>query len=119
SFRSPLPGEVKSRAMGDAGADDGKAKSNIDRSVHPQQLEGDVPLVMIHGNDSVKVPRRGSDHQRVAGEGAFEAESFQLSRPNCWADDLRLLITEQTLFAGMRIECRHTNPRLDDLEFFR
>ena len=64
-----MPGAVERRAVGDAGAHDRQAEREVHGRVHAEEFEGDVPLVVIHGNNRVKFAVAGADHQRISRDG--------------------------------------------------
>ena len=51
----------------------GRPKRDVHRAVHAQQLQGDVPLVVIHRHHRVEPPVAGVDHQRVGRQRALPA----------------------------------------------
>ena len=49
----------------------GRPKRHVDRPVHPQQLQRDVALVVIHGHHGVELSVAGPNHQRVGRQRPF------------------------------------------------
>ena len=50
-----LPGEIKCCAVGNARANDRQAEGHINGSVHVEQLQSDVALIMVHRDYGVKL----------------------------------------------------------------
>ena len=90
--------------MGDARADDWQAERHVDRAVHAEQLERDVPLIVVHGHHRVERAVAGFDHQRVGGERPGRVEPLRACLRNGRLDQPRLVIAEQAFLAGVRIE---------------
>ena len=69
-----------------------------------------MPLIVVHGHDTVEFPSASPYKQRVARD---RPAGVNLKRPCClhgWLDDSHFLIAEQAAVAGMRIEGRHADP---------
>src|SRR6516164_8501973 len=64
-IRPPLSRDVIRRPMSDAGADDRQTQRDVDSRQTGQQLERDVPLVMIHRDDAVELPTLRLHEQRI------------------------------------------------------
>ena len=60
-----LPGQVKSRPMCDAGADDRQAEGDVDRTVEANQFKGDERLIMIKRDHGIKPPLLVLEKDRI------------------------------------------------------
>ena len=99
-----LPGAVERRAVGDAGADDRQASVMFTAACMPSSFQRDVALVVIHGDDGVEFAVAGTHHERVGGEGAGRVDAGAVGFGNRGRDDRLLLVAEQAVFAGVRIQ---------------
>ena len=97
--------------MGHAGADDRQTQRHVHRPVHPQQLQRDVALVVIHGHHGVEPPVAGPDHQRIGRQRPFEPQPLGQSALDGRADDRSLLVAEQPALAAVRIQRADADPR--------
>ena len=65
----PLPGDVEGRAVGHAGANDRQAERHVHRAVHGQELDRDVPLIVVHGHHGVELAVAGTDQSACRPAG--------------------------------------------------
>jgi hypothetical protein len=79
--------------------------------VHSQQLERDVPLIVVHRHDAIELASRGTDHERIAGQRAAEIESLAPAALDCRGEPIDLLVAKQALLAAVRIERGDANAR--------
>ena len=93
--------------MCDAVADDRKTERDVDCLVHAQQLEGNMTLVMIHGDDGIKITIGGPYHQGVRWQGARDVQSGFLELGNSRLDHLLFFISKEPLFSRVRVERCH------------
>ncbi len=71
-------------------ANDGQADGNIDAAVKSHQLQRDVPLVVIEGNDKIKLTLIHPMEHSVGRNGTRDIETFILGLTNSWRDFLSL-----------------------------
>ena len=101
-----FPGDVESGAVGHAGADDRQAQGHIDGAVEADGLERDVPLVVVHRHDGVVGAGQGMMKQGVVGERTGDVDALTAAIVDGRADDRLLLIAEEPVLAGVRVERR-------------
>ena len=104
-FRFALPGDVEGGAMIDRRANDRQTERHVHRNVKCQRLERNVPLVVIHANETIGLAPAGGQEGRVGRQRAFHVEALAarlLDRRN--DDPLLLAVPEQPSLARMRIE---------------
>ena len=99
--------------MVDRGAEDRQTQRHVDPSLEIEQLERNVPLVVIHADDRVEslLPHRHVK-QGVGGERAFDGHSTALRPLDRRPDFPDLLISEEAVFPGMRIETGNRDTRI-------
>ena len=76
-----------------------------------QRLDGDVPLVVIHGDDDIKLAAAGAREQRVGGQRAGDAQALGARCLDGGHDRVLLLVAEEALLAGVRVEAGHRDAR--------
>ena len=127
SIGNPFAGDVEGRAVVDGGADDRQAEGDVDAGeVHPfagggidleaQQLDRDMPLIVIHGDDGVVLAGAQLDEDGVAGDRADDIEPVFDRLGDRRRGNVDILPAEQAAFAGMRIERRDRDFRPRDAE---
>ena len=67
----PLPGDVEGGPVGHAGPDDRQAERDVHGAVEADRLDGDVPLVVVHGDHGVELAAEGAGEQGVGGDRAL------------------------------------------------
>src|SRR3978361_1942940 len=101
--------------MVDRGADDRQAKSDVhagqlgpfpSRGIdfETEQLDGNVALVVIDGDNSIILPGPELDENSIAGNRPDDIKAIGDRSGDCWCRDVDVLATEQSALAGMRIE---------------
>ena len=65
-----LPGAIEGGTVRDAGPNDRQSERDVDRSVHVEQLQGNVPLVMVHRHQRIKLTLPGTREERVRRQRA-------------------------------------------------
>ncbi len=102
-----LPGAIERRAVGGKqGADDRQAERDVHRSVHRQELQRDMPLVVIHRHHGVELAVAGADHQRVGGQWAGGSDAGGAGHADGRRDDQVLLVAEEFFFAGVGVRAQ-------------
>ena len=101
-----------------AGTDDGEAEGRVDCGVEGECFERDVPLVMVHANERVCGTPSVGKEGCVWRDGALDADAFSESGAD-GGDDcfLFLTISEQAVFAGVRVEPEHSEERVIATDF--
>ena len=100
------------RAVTGGGPDNRQAERHIHRPTESKQLQRDVSLVVIHGDDPVKLGIGRPSEQRVSRKRAGRLQSRIGSRLDGRFNDSLLFITEQPLLPGMRVEGADADSRL-------
>ncbi len=80
-------------------------------SVPPQELHGDVALIVIHGHDAVELAAMGPHEQRVGRPGTADVDAGFAGRRHGGSDERLFLVAEQAAVAGVRIEGRDADAR--------
>jgi len=71
-----------------------------------------MPLIVIHGHDTIKLPATGTHKQRVAGERTGGLDPVGPRPGHRRLDPHRFFIAKQSAVAGMGIQGGHADPRL-------
>ena len=103
---APLPGDVERRAVGHAGPHDRQPQRDVHRAMHPQELQRDVPLVVVHGDNGVETPVASLHHERVDRQRPFEVQARPPASLDGRDDDPVFFVAEQPALAAMRIEAQ-------------
>ena len=69
------PGDVKSGSVAGTGSHDGQTERDIDGSVGCDEFERDVPLIVIHGDDGVKLTGKGAAEKRIGRQRSRDGQS--------------------------------------------
>ncbi len=96
--------DVEGSAMVGAGADGGEADCDVDGCIAREELDGDEPLIVVHGDDQVIFAIQGGEENRVCGKGAAGVDGFLLSCANRGGDDGIVFGAEESVFARVGIE---------------
>ncbi len=106
-----FPGDVEGCAVCDAGPHDRQSQRNVDGPLKADGLQRDMPLVMVHRHDGVIGAGQGVVEEGVIGERPGRVETLALGRDDGGVDEGLLLVAEEPVLAGMRIERRHGDSR--------
>jgi hypothetical protein len=87
-------GNIVGRAVCDAGPQKRQANADIHGPQAGQQLQSDVPLIVIHGHHAIKLAAVGTHKQGVAGQWPRGLDSFRLRPGHSRLDNRRLFIPE-------------------------
>ena len=99
----PCPGYVEARAVANGCPDERQAERDIDRPAEIDGLNGDEPLVVIHGDVGVApLPVK----KGIGGKRACRVDSGS-PRPFDGLGDHPLLVAHTALLAGVGIESAH------------
>src|SRR5207302_5410924 len=81
----------------------------LDRLVvlEAERLHRDVTLVVIHRDDDVELAAAGPREERVGGKGTGDVEAVGAGRLDGGNDRVLLLVAEEALLAGVRVEPGH------------
>src|SRR5207248_8833428 len=113
--RDALPGPVERGAVIDGHAQEWQPDGDVDtRQAGPlldrlvvleaERLHRDVALVVIHRDDDVELAAAGAREERVGGQGTGDVEAVGAGRLDGGNDRALLLVAEQALLAGVRVE---------------
>ena len=117
-----LPRAVERRAVIDRHAQERQPHRDVDaREARPflgrlvvletECFHGDVALVVIHRDDDIKLTAAGAGEERVGGQGTGHVEAFGARGLDRGDDLAALLVAEESVLAGVRVEARP--PRCD------
>src|SRR5262249_50187416 len=95
---------------------DWQAGGDIDQVPAATKLHRDVTLVVVHGNDAVKLAAVGPDEQRVGGPRPCDTDPFVAGGFHRRGDQALLLVAEEPAVTGVRVERRDADPRLAAVE---
>ena len=87
--------DVEGGTVGWGGDRERQAAEDGHAPLEAHQLHGDLPLIVIHGHDSVVIPRLGSTEDRVCGPGAVSVDSARPGLLDGLSDSLDLPTAEQ------------------------
>ncbi len=76
-----------------------------------QGLHRDVPLIVIHGDDDIKLPAPSAGEQGVGGQGPEDVKAVAPGRLDGGNDRDLLLVAEEAVLARVRIEPAHRDTR--------
>ena len=63
-----------------------------------------MTLVVVHGDDGVKVTGSGAQEDRIGRDGAGDVQALGAQTSDGGLDELLLLGAEQAVLAGVRVE---------------
>jgi len=101
------PGQLVGGAMIHRGSDDGQPQRHINRVMKVNQLNGNQPLVVIHGNDGIEFTFVSAVKEGVGGHGADHLAGLVLESLNHRLNQLQFFTPKETALTGMRIESGH------------
>ena len=91
------------------GAHEGEARRVVDALAKAQRLEGDQPLIMVHGQDCVVLAVVTAAEEAVGGEGAGHDHVLLLGFEHRRADHFALFFADRAVVARVRVESQHGN----------
>ena len=97
--------------MGDARPHDGQPCRHVHRPSTPEQLHGDVAVIVDHRRDAVEFRPVVRQKYRIARDGTGRVNPLRLGPFHCGGDDTGFLVAEQSAVGGVRVERRHPDPR--------
>ena len=100
-------GQLIGSAMVNRGADDGQAQGDVNRVMKMDQLNGNEPLVMVHGDHRIEFPFVGPMEKGVGRQWANYLKGLSLESPDHRLHELHFLAAEETLLTGMGVETGH------------
>ena len=102
--------------MIDRGANDRQPDREVHAATERHGFERDQPLIVIHGNHHViRSANRGAE-QGIGRKGERRVNPGAPGKTNGRCNAVLLFVAEQPVFARVRIESRHADTRLQDLE---
>ena len=104
------PGDVEGGAVAGAGTDQRESERHVDGGVEPDQLQGDVALVVVHGEDPVEFTSDSTTQQGVGGEGTAGINAVSDGGGDCRSDRGLFLVAEETRFTGVRVQRTNADP---------
>ena len=84
--------------------------------VEAEQLDRDVALVVVHGDDGVVMPRPQLYEDGVAGDGPLDVHALGAALRDDGGANVDILAAEQPPFPGMRVQRGDGNARFFDAE---
>jgi len=101
-------------ADGNINTADGRPGLTIPKEAH--EFNGDMALIVVHGNDDIKGTGSAPGVDGIAGDWAFDIESFGPGLLDSRDDFVDFFIAYNSAFTGMGIEAAHQNDRLLNAE---
>src|SRR5471032_1291093 len=110
--------DIKRRPMIHRRADHFQPDRHVHARLEPEHLDRTMSLIVIHRDHEVEVTTARTEKERVGRQGTGDIESTFLQDLDR-RDDLFFLlaITEQAVFARVRIDAAHANARLRNSRF--
>ncbi len=113
-----LPRDVAGGAVVDAGSDDWKAEGGVHRGIERESFQWDVALVVVHADEGIGCPPAIGEESGVGRNGAFDADALGLGGADGGDNDfLFLSVSEETVFAGVRVKSEHPKKRVFGADF--
>ena len=107
----PPTDDVEGGTVGRDGDRERQAAEDGHGPLEAHQPHGNLPLIVIHGHDSVAVPKPGSTEDRVGGPGAVSIDGARPGLLDSRSDYLDLLTAEQPPLTSVGIQGCDRNPR--------
>src|ERR1039457_5901940 len=106
-----LTGYIECCSVVDRSANDRNAERDVYRSIEVDELHRDVSLIVIHRDDKIEFFANAANKDRIrrVRPGAVIAKLPRLFDGG--SDGLRILMAEEIVFAGMRIQPADTDFR--------
>jgi len=102
--------DVEGGAVVDGGADEGQAEVDADALFEAVDLDGDVALVVVHGEDNVVDPLDGLVEDYIGGNGALGQNALSPGVSHCGGDGGCFFVAQKAAVAGVGIESRGGDP---------
>src|SRR5262245_15356109 len=100
--------------MIDRRSDDRQSERDVHGVAEGEQLDRNQPLIVIAGDHHVKFAPRRANENRIAWKRTRYVDAALATRVDRRDDDHLLLIAKEAVFARMRVESSHGDPRLVD-----
>eukprot|EP00825_Cyclidium_porcatum_P024628 TRINITY_DN27010_c0_g1_i1.p2 TRINITY_DN27010_c0_g1~~TRINITY_DN27010_c0_g1_i1.p2 ORF type:complete len:246 (-),score=5.17 TRINITY_DN27010_c0_g1_i1:175-912(-) len=105
----PVPAHnIEGRSVIRAGTDDRQADGHVHAFVEREQLDRDQSLVVIHGQDGIKLAVQGTQEDGVGGERTMGVNTLFAGHDHGRLDDAGFLVAELAVLRGVRV---HTADR--------
>ena len=104
-------GEIEGSAVVDGSAVDRQSERDVHRGVESDQLHGNVPLIVILGDDEVEGAAVGAVKNGVWRDRAVHVDTFRAGLRDGGRDLRLVLVTEQAVLAAMRIDAGDRDAR--------
>ena len=98
-----LAGDVEGGAVVDGGTDDGEAEGYVYGVGEGYQFDGDVSLVVVHGDDAVEIVVEGAVEQGVAGKGTGYVPPLNTGPFYSGFEGDGVFFSEEAVFTGVGV----------------
>jgi len=92
--------------------DNRQAHGDIDPSIETCELDRDMSLIVIHGDDKIELSSGRSIKEGIGRNGAYGIDPLGPGYCHRRRDLFPLFLAKESLLPGMGIEAGHSDPRL-------
>src|SRR5699024_9487576 len=106
-------GDVERRAVIDRCADDGQSNGDVDSGIDAENLDGAVPLVVVHRDDEIVVSAAGEEEGSIGWQRPDGVDAGILEPGDCGSDLLRFFaVAEEAVLTSVRVDRADADMRL-------